>query len=202
MNKRNKLFSLSLFILIAGASGFFIFRYVYRKPDAATFIDKIREENIAGLDSLKRAITYENDLNHRIEKSIYNGDFNTAHYLMDSLPAFGKANSLHLYSGMIYEKQKKYQEAIKEYSTLISNEPFPLALSKRAGVYVVINKLDSALSDYKKAAAINYDYSVQVGTVFNLMHKKDSALKYYKIYLEHYPNDTAIQHKIKKLLIN
>ncbi|AEV97057.1 hypothetical protein A4D02_18190 [Niastella koreensis] len=197
MNKRNKQFSLLLLTLIAGASGFFIFRYVYRKPDAATFINKVREENIAGLDSLKRAIAYENDLNLRIEKSIHNGDFNTAYYLMDSLPAFGKANSLHLYSGMIYEKQKKYQEAIKEYSTLISNEPFPLALSKRAGIYVVMNKLDSALSDYKKAAAINYDYSLQVGTVFNLMYKKDSALKYYNIYLEHYPNDTAVQHKIK-----
>jgi len=54
----------------------------------------------------------------------------------------------------------------------------------------------------KKAYLLNYDYSLQVATTFELINKKDSALKYYQIYLGHYPNDTAVQQKTKDLLSN
>jgi tetratricopeptide (TPR) repeat protein len=189
--------------LVFGAGGFFAYnRYITLKPNAANFIDKIREENKAGFDSLQNAINYENDLNCRIEKSIYTGDFNTAYTLMDSLPTFGKTNSMHLYKGMIYAEQKKYPEAIEEYNIVIEAEPFPFALDKRAKAYIKTNKLDFALHDYKKAYLLNYDYSIQVATTFELINKKDSALKYYQIFLGHYPNDTAVQQKTKNLLYN
>jgi len=115
VNKNNKLLLLLLlFALVFGAGGFFAYnRYISRNPNAANFIDKIREENKAGFDSLQNAINYENDLNRRIEKSIYTGDFNTAYTLMDSLPAFGKTNSIHLYKGMIYAEQKNILKLLK-----------------------------------------------------------------------------------------
>ena len=109
---------------------------------------------------------------------------------------------LHLYKGMIYAKQNKYPEAIEEYNIAIENEPFPLELEKRAEAYIKINKLDLALNDYKKAYSLNYDYSLHVATTFELMIKKDSALKYYQTYLEHYPNDTTVQQKVRSLISN
>ena len=202
MSKNNKLIFLSLLVLTVSISGFFIFKYVFPKPNAADFINRIRENNKAGFDSLQNAINYENNLNYRIEKSIYASDFKTAYALMDSLPAFGKTHSINLYKGMIYAEQKKYTEAIEEFNILIDAEPFPLALDKRAKVYIKTNKLEFALNDYKKAYSLNYDYSLQVATTFKLMNKKDSTLKYYQIYLEHYPNDTAVQQKTKDLLTN
>ena len=82
---------------------------------------------------------------------------------------------------------------------MINAEPFPLALNKRAAAYIKMGRLNFALNDYKKSASLNYDYTVQVANTFLLMNKKDSALKYYQIYLEHYPNDTAVQKKVKFL---
>lgn len=197
---KNLSFRILAVIVLAGIGIFLFYRYTNNTTKAKNFIERIREENKAGFDSLQNAINYENNLNYRIEKSITEGDFKTAYPLMDSLPAFGKKHSIHLYQGMIYEKQKKYTEAIQEYTTVIDAEPFPLALNKRAEVYIKINRLNFALNDYKKAASLNYDYSLQVANTFMLMNKKDSALKYYQIYLEHYPNDTAVQQKIKKSL--
>lgn len=174
-------------------------RYSRRTPDAKKFIETIRDQNKAGLDSLQNAINYENDLNNRIKKSISSGDFNTAYALMDSLPAFGKTHSIHLYQGMIYTEQKKYPEAIEEYNAALNKQVFSIALEKRGDVYVKMNKLDMAMNDYKKAYNWNFDYSLQIANTFALLNKKDSALKYYQIYLEHYPDDTAAQQKISLL---
>jgi tetratricopeptide (TPR) repeat protein len=204
VNKNNKLFLLLLLLaLVLGAGGFFVYnRYVYRKPDAGNFINKIREENKAGFDSLQHAINYENDLNYRINKSIHAGDFNTAYSLMDSLPAFGKTNTIHLYKGMIYAEQKKYTEAIEEYNKVLDKVPYSKAKGMRAEVYVKMTKPELALSDYKEIYQYNHYYSLHVANTFMLMNKKDSALKYYQIYLEHYPNDTAIQQKTRDHLAN
>jgi tetratricopeptide (TPR) repeat protein len=192
-----------LLATLLGVAGVFILwraaNYFKKKTndlDAKTFIEKIRDDNKAGFDSLQKAIKYENDLNFRIKKSIDDNEFTTATHLMDSLPAFGKTNSIHLYNGMIYAEQKKYSEALEEYNILIDADPFPLALDKRAKVYIKINKFDFALKDYKKAYSLNYDYSLQIATTFELIQKKDSALNYYKIYLEHYPNDLSVKQKV------
>jgi tetratricopeptide (TPR) repeat protein len=199
--KGSLLIQLLIFSLVIIAGGIFIYnRNQSHKINASKFIYKVKEVNKSGLDSLQNSINYERDLNHRIEQSIYNRDFNTAYTLMDSLPAFGKTNSIHLYKGMIHAELERYPEAIEEYSIVIDAEPFPIALDKRAKVYIKTKQLEFALNDYKRAYLVNYDYSLQVATTFELTNKKDSALKYFQIYLEHYPTDTAVQQKIKDLL--
>lgn len=200
MFKNKLIYWSAALILFTGIIVFFLYnKYSSKTPDGKSFIDKIREENKTGFDSLQNAINYENDLNYRIKKSISTGDFKTAYALMDSLPAFGKIPTIHLYKGMIYAKQNKYPEAIEEYNIAIAEEPFPTNLNKRAEAYIKMDKLDSALNDYKKSYSLNYDYSLQIATTFELINKKDSALKYYQIYLMHYPNDTAVQQKVKSL---
>lgn len=118
---------------------------------------------------------------------------------MDSLPPFGKTHSIHLYEGMIYEEQKKYPDAVKEYSAALSEQKFSVALEKRGDIYVKMNKLNMAMTDYKMAYTWNSDYSFQIANTFVLLNKRDSALKYYQIYLEHYPNDTSVQQKMNLL---
>ncbi len=200
MIKNKLIYLVATLMLLTGLIVFSLYNsYSTKTPDAKNFIDKIREENKAGFDSLPKAINKENNLNYRIKKSISTGDFKIAYALMDSLPSFGKTSSIHLYKGMIYAEQKKYTEAIEEYNILIDTEPFPLALDKRAETYIKMEKLDFALNDYKKAYSLNYDYSLQVATTFELINKKDSALKYYQIYLGHYPNDTLVKKKVSLL---
>ena len=148
---------------------------------------------------MQNAINFENDLNYRIEKSISAGDLKTAYDLMDSLPPFGRTHSIHLYQGMIYTKQKKYPEAIEEYTKAIKEVRYSKAKSMRAEAYIKMNKLDLALSDYSDIYKYNHYYSYLVANTFMLMDKKDSALKYYEIYLEHYPNDKVVQEKITSL---
>lgn len=198
---KNKLITWGTIILLAIALVAFSLynRYSRKTMDVKGFLNEIREKNKPGLDSLQQAINYENNLNFRIQKAINDSDFTTAYALMDSLPNFGKKHSIYLYAGMIYEKQKKYSEAIKIYTEAINELSFSKAKSMRAAVYVRINKLDSALYDYKSISEYNEFYNLQVASTFQLMHKKDSALKYYQIYLEHYPNDTAAQQRLSQL---
>ena len=183
--------------MIALCLGVFIYYEHFHRPiDAKKFIERVRKENKAGFDSLQKAINYENNLNYRIEKSITDGDFKTAYFLMDSLPLFGKKHSIHLYKGMIYAEQKKYSEAIKEYTEALNEIPYSKAESMRAESYVKMNKPELALSDYKNIYKYNHYYSIHVAKTFELMKQKDSALKYYKIYLEHYPTDSFVQQKL------
>ncbi len=201
MVKNKLIYLVSTLILLAGLILFFLFnnRYSTKTPDGKNFVDKIREENKSGFDSLQNAINHENELNNQIEKNIDTGDFNAAYSLMDSLPPFGKAHSIQLYQGMIYTKQKKYPEAIEAYTVALNEVPYSKAKSMRAEVYVKMNKPELALSDYKSIYEYNYYYSYHIANTFMLMHKKDSALKYYRIYLTHYPNDTIVQQKVKSL---
>ncbi|MEJ7830386.1 MAG: hypothetical protein WKF91_19410 [Segetibacter sp.] len=186
--------------LLIIATGFLLYKYSSSKFNVQQNLNNLREENKYGFDSLNKAIKYENDLNRRIEVSINKEDFKTAFSLIDSLPPFGKAHSIYIYKGMIGEKQKNYLESIKEYNNAINEIPLSKAKSLRAALYVKMNKLDSALSDYKSIYSYNHYYSGFVANTFMLMKKKDSALKYYQIYLEQYPQDDSVRQKLNSLL--
>jgi tetratricopeptide (TPR) repeat protein len=204
MVKRKLTYLVAIVILSASVVLFLLYRgrYTIKTPEGKNFVEKIREENKAGFDSLQNALNFENNINYRIKESIASGDFKTAYALMDSLPAFGKSHSIHLYNGMIYVEQKKYNEAIEEFTKAINEIPYSKAESMRADVYIRINKLDLALADYMNIYKYNYFFSYDIANTFMLMHKKDSALKYYQIYLLHYPNDTAVQKRINNILTN
>ena len=190
-------------VLLVGLIGFYTYtRYSKEYIDGNNFVNTIREEIKPGIDSLQNKMDYENNLNYRIEKCISAGDFKTASALMDSLPLFLKSSTIHCYKGMIYAEQRKYFEAIQEYNKAIDEAPFPTNLNKRAEAYIKINKLDSALNDYKKSYFLNDEFSYQVASTFELLHKKDSALKYYQIFSGQYPNDTTAQKKVSSLMSN
>jgi hypothetical protein len=82
---KNLSFRILAVIVLAGIGIFLFYRYANNTTKAKNFIERIREGNKAGFDSLQNAINYENDLNYRIQKSINNGDFKTAYALMHLL---------------------------------------------------------------------------------------------------------------------
>lgn len=196
MKNKSSITIISIIAILLSFSLFFLYRKNNQHREAKNFIEKIRDDNKAGFDSLQKALNYENDVNYRIKMSIQNNDFNTAYALMDSLPPFGKEETIHLYKGMVYEAQDNYPEAMKEYNIALQKDVNPLFLEHRANLSIKMGKPDHALNDYKKAYDRNYDYSLPLAQTFELMKQKDSALKYYKIYLGHYPDDTIIKKKI------
>lgn len=192
------------FILLLLISGIYILwsigNYFKKKSndlDAKTFIEKIRNDNKAGFDSLQNAINYENELNYRIKKSIVDSDFVTAIHLMDSLPLFGRHEIVLRYQGNILEKKGDCVNALKKYDSVIVNDKYSIAIDEKARVLIKMNKLKEAINTYKIPFEWNnYDNALQIGKTFELMQKKDSALNYYKIYLEHYPNDLSVKQQI------
>lgn len=189
----------AILLIVIGLFAFAIYYSNSLMKSSANLLDKIRNENKGAFDSLQTAITNENKLNDRIVNSINAGEFRTAYALMDSLPSFGKTLSIHLYEGMICEKQNKYAEAIEKYSEAINEDPFSKGGSMRANVYMKIGKPELALSDYKRIYAFNHYFSYHVANTYLFMHKKDSALKYFKIYLQYYPNDSIVMQKAEEI---
>jgi hypothetical protein len=61
-----------------------------------------------------------------------------------------------------------------------------------------MNRLDLALNDYEMINVWNNDFSFPIATTFELMNQKDSALKYYQIYLKIYPLDQAAQQRFRQ----
>lgn len=198
--KRSLIYKLLLIVVVVSTAIFVIYRYTNKKPNVKNLLGKLREQNKAGFDSLQQAINYENDLDYRIKKCINDEDYTTAYSLIDSLPSFGRTHAVSLYKGMIYDRQKNYTAAIREYTHALNEIRFSKARSLRANAYLKMNNLDSAMYDYKEAYSLNYEYSLQIASIFESMNKKDSALKYYQIYLKHNPTDKIVQEKVKLLI--
>lgn len=100
---------------------------------------------------------------------------------------------------MLFEKQEKYTEAIAEYTMAIQEVPYSSGMGKRGNVYRKQGRLQLALADFRNIYRYNYDYSFQLASTFELLQEKDSALKYYSIYAEHYPSNDTVKQKIQLL---
>jgi tetratricopeptide (TPR) repeat protein len=59
---------------------------------------------------------------------------------------------------------------------------------EKAKTLIKIKQYPEAIQEYRRAYEDNYDFSYPLARVFELNKQKDSALKYYNIYLEHYPD--------------
>lgn len=194
--KNNSIIIIGFVIILLFLSLFFFYNKSKQHIQAKNFIDKIRKDNKASFDSIQHALNYESELNYRIKLSIQNHDFTTAYSLMDSLPSFGKENIITIYEGMIYEKKKEYLKAISKYTIAINYDKHSIAVENRAQLFIKMNRFQDAINDYKIPLEWNNYYNLKIAQVFELMGKKDSAVKYYIIYSRHYPNDTIASKKI------
>ena len=198
MKKRELKYLNPLIVLLIIAGTLLLIKY-NRKPNVVEFLQEIRKRNKSGFDSLQTEINRQDVLYSLIQESINKGNFKTSFSLIDSLSAKGNVDMAHVYKGIVYEKQNNYLKAIEEYNNAIAMDEFSLGLSKRAGVYTKMNELDLALKDYKKIYEWNFDYSLEIAHAFELKEMKDSAMKYYMVYIEYYPNDELVSGKIDSL---
>lgn len=167
-----------------------------KSNEAQKFIDNIKSENKYALDSLQSSFNMQNRIYSQIEKNITDNKLDEANKLIDSVYLIGERHMSHVYRGMLFSKKDDYDKAMDEYNIAISMEKNSIAYAKRAELYVKLNKLNYAMSDYKYLYSINYDYSLDIAKIYDHMKKRDSALFYYLQYLRHYPNDTNVIKKV------
>jgi tetratricopeptide (TPR) repeat protein len=190
MKKKKFLYILLITLLISGS--YTIYVKSSKKSKILDILEEAKKDNKKGLDSLQKAINDENNMKEKIIESIKNKNYEHSLLLIDSLPDFAKKHSTYLYKGMIYEDQNNFSKAIEEYTNAIKEIKYSIALAKRAEIYIKVKKINMALEDYKKIYEWNKDYSLNIADLYNSVKQRDSATKYYKIYLEHYPNDLDV----------
>ena len=183
-------FAILLVVIIA-------FTKCNNKPNIAKTIADLRKEEQPKFDSTMKALAVESRFLDSINLLIQNNKLKQANLIVDSLIRTDPKN-FHNYvlKGQIYEADAKYDSALYEYNISMSVQTFPTSLEARAKMYIRMKEYDSAIIDYEKAYQMNYDYSLAVAQTFELKKQKDSALKYYKIYLEHDPNSETVKQKI------
>ncbi len=192
MNRDFKILSL----LLLAAVAYFGLDYYTRK----TPIQNINEMVSEARKSFGKPIIL-NDLNYvgyKIDTLIFNEKYTEALELIDSVDI---STDLKLdYQGQILFKQGKIRESINLFNQSIDLiGDFGKAVPNRANAYSKLRLYDSAIIDYKKIADINGYFNRPLAETFELMKDKDSALKYYKLYLNSYPDSTSVKNKILKL---
>jgi tetratricopeptide (TPR) repeat protein len=153
-------------------------------------------------DSLSRQMAGENAIQINIKNLITKKEFIGATKLIDSLLKENPGKGIYYtYKGIVYAERGMYTEALGQYdkSILFSKTDFPLVLSKKGEIFIRNKKYDLAILNYKKAALLNRDFNFEVAQSFELAEKMDSALKYYKMYFNNYPNDKRVNDKIQSL---
>lgn len=74
---------------------------------------------------------------------------------LDNFPASSKANEAHFYIGQCYFYQKKYDEAVNQFNTLLSSQAIAdFSLEQRGGVYYWLAEAFFKKNDFSKA----YDF--------------------------------------------
>lgn len=197
MNKKRISLGLSLiatFILLG-----LLFNTFFKKPDITKKIDDLRKETAPNIDSFNKKIKAEDRFFDSIQYLINSGRLSGANNIINQLLARDpKSDRLHVLKGQLFEARMQYDSAFNEYDFVISNTRYSNALDKRANLFIKLGRYEKAIEDYRKEYEINYDYSYKLAQTFEMIKQKDSALKYYRIYLEHYP-DSTLQKKINLL---
>jgi tetratricopeptide (TPR) repeat protein len=191
----------SIFLSIVAAIGaisLFI-NFFAPKPDIVKKIDDLRKETASGFDSFTKKLNAQNRFFDSIQYLISSGQVDAADNIIDQLlKKWPNTSEYYVLKGQAFDARKKYDSALYEYDFAIRLIPSPNALDRRARTFIKMKRYDEAIRDYRTAYEQNYDFSYKLAQTFEIAKQKDSALKYYKVHLEHYP-DSILQKKITLL---
>jgi tetratricopeptide (TPR) repeat protein len=198
--KKNSMLLVSILTIL---SIVFLIIFFYPKPNIVKQIDELRSETKPNLDTFVNNMTRENKFYDSIENLIQTGGLSEAESVLNQLMLRYPNNiRLHILKGMLYDARRRYDSALIEYNFSIIKNANPFLLDKRAITFLKLKQYDKALEDYRKAYSMNIDYSLQLAQTFEKIRERDSALKYYKIYLNYYPDTISVLQKIKSLQSN
>jgi tetratricopeptide (TPR) repeat protein len=91
------------------------------------------------------------------------------------------------------------RESLKWFHIAVQNDKFPRSLGHRAQAYTALKMFDSATADLKECANMNYDYNKDLGFIYEKAGLRDSAIKYFKLFLTDYPDSLRIKRVMLKL---
>ena len=141
VDQNKKSLSIIVGAIVLAVGGYFYYQYSYvagKEKEASAVM--FHAEEFFRNDSLNLAI---------------NGDGNNPGFdeIINSYGVSPSANLAHLYLGMAYLKQKKYDEAIETLKGYNPNDLITpsLALGAIGDAYIEKNEVDEAISYYKKA---------------------------------------------------
>jgi tetratricopeptide (TPR) repeat protein len=195
LSKKQKIISVVMSLAVTAL----VINLLWPRPDYMRKIEDLRQELKPRFDSLNKQRAANQKFFDDLEYLITSGQLDSADSIVNHLLAKNyRSAHYHTLKGQVFEARQQYDSALLEYDYAIAKEPSSNARDRRAGIYINMGRYNEALADYKTIYFFNYDYSYQIGQVFETMNQKDSALKYYTIYLEHY-NDTAVQRKVERL---
>lgn len=173
----------------------------YHKSNIVNQIDDLRKELAPKFDSTSKQIAAENRFFDSIQHLISSGQLDGADNVINQLLAKDDRNDYFWnLKGQVFDARKQYDSALFYYDFAVRLYPSPNSLCNRALTFIKLKKYNEAITDYKNAYEQNSDYSYQLAQAFQLNKQKDSALKYYKIYLEHYPKDSNLVYSKIRLL--
>lgn len=147
----------------------------------------------------KDIIIYDPDYyGYKIDSLIAEKKYPEALAIIDSS---GMSDDLKLdYKGQILLRQGKPRESIYLFNRAIASVgDYSKSVPNRAKAYVALRLFDSAVMDYKKISYFNFDFYRPLAEVYEKMKLKDSALKYYKLFLEEYPDSNSVRLEIERL---
>lgn len=141
------------------------------------------------------------------DEAIAAGDWNKAFYIVDTAyktsPEIYSPFSFysrHLYLGRIYKAKGDYREAIANFDRcLFWDRRNVLATGLRAQTYEQLGHDEKALGDYQSITTCNWENFRHIARVFAKLNKRDSAIKYYRTFLQHYPGNITIEREITRL---
>ena len=195
--KKPTLIIVLIFIVVAAIM---YLRSILIVPNINNVFSDIRKDAQPKFDSLSRSIAKENGIYKSISILIQKNHLDSANHLVDSALEKNPMNELnHTYKGMIYDAQGNFDSAIGQYDIAMMHNIFPVGLDKRAKTFIKIKQFNNAIEDYKAAYEINYIYSVRLAEVYDMTNQRDSAIRYYKIYLSYYPNDSLVKSRLASI---
>lgn len=195
LSKKQKIIS----IVISLAVTALVINLLWPRPDYMRKIEDLRQELKPRFDSLNKQIAAEQEFSAHLQYLITSGQLDNADSIINHLLTKDyKSAYYHTLKGQVFEARQQYDSALIEYDYAIAKQPYSKALSRRAALFIIMGRENDAVADYREICSYNHYYSYDLGQLFETMNQKDSALKYYTIYLEHY-NDTAVQRKVERL---
>ncbi len=185
-----------LSILILAAVVYFGLKYKTRRTSEQRIEEMLSETRKSFASDV--VLFDRNYLGLQIDTLISKGKYAEALEVVDSSNI---ARNLKLdYKGQILLKQGKFRESITLFNQAIAlTKGFAKAISNRAKAYSLLKLYDSAIIDYKGIAEFNSDYNRPLAETYELMQEKDSALKYYNLFLTSYPDSASVKTRIRSL---
>lgn len=167
--------------------GLLIANFLIPKPDIRKQIEDLRKKTAPSLDSFNNKLAAKNRFFDSIKYLTASGKLTAANEVIDQLLKQEPRNDYYLsLKGQVFNARGQYDSALYYYNSAIMINPHSDALIDKANTLALTKRFSEAIEIYKGSYNENFDFSLQLAQTFEKMNQKDSAIKYYEIYLQHY----------------